>query len=189
MRNNNKYKKILSVSTNLMSKKGFNGVSLQQIADKTRINKSNIFYYFKNKEELLLRILEKPFDEFYRNFQKIVQNNELNPKEKLYKVILNHLTLLIEYRTNSNIFLNELKFLSAKNQRIHFLANIRSYDKGFEKIVVEMKKEGYFEGINSKSVTFGILGMLNWVMKWYRSDGPLTIEQISTDFYRMITKM
>jgi len=188
MRKNYKYEKILSVSANLMSQKGFRGVSFQEIAERSKLPKSSLFYYFRNKEELLLRILEGPFDECYRNFQKIAQNDKLGPKEKLYKAIENHLSLLIEHRPNSIIFLNELRSLSAKNRRIHFLTEIKKYEKGFEKIIVEMKKEGYFEAINSKSVVFGILGMLNWVMRWYRNDGPLTIEEITADFYRMLTK-
>ena len=187
MRKKNKYEKILSVSANLISEKGFNGVSFQQIADKMKVNKSSLFYYFRNKEELLLRILEIPFDEFYGNFQEIIGNNELEPEEKFKKAIDNHLTLLIEYRANVNIFLNELGCLSMKNQRIH-MRRIWEYEKGFEKIIVEMETKGYFNGLDPKIVTFGILGMLNWVIRWYEKRGPLTIKEISNTFYRMITK-
>ncbi len=51
-----------------------------------------------------------------------------------------------------------------------------------------MKTEGYFNGLNTKIVTFGLLGMLNWVAKWYKSDGPLGVEDISNIFYRMIAR-
>lgn len=188
MRENNKYEKILAVATNLVNRKGFNGVSLQEIADKMKLHKSSLFYYFRNKEELLLRILEKPFDEFWRNFENIVQNDQLRPEEKLKKAIENHLTLLIQYQANSNIFLNELRCLSPKNQRMHFLSKIKSYEKGFENIITEMKRDGYFDGEDPRLVTFGILGMLNWVIRWFRRDGRLTINQICDGFYQMITR-
>ena len=187
MKKNNQYDHILSVAANLISQKGFNGVSFQQIADKTKLHKSSLFHYFKNKEELLLRILEIHFDKFYVNFQAIVSNHELEPEEKLRKAIDNHLTLMITYRANGNIFISELENLSIKNRRI-YLIRIREYENNFQRIIAEMQTKGYFDGLDQKIVAFGILGMLNWVTRWYKKSGPLTIEEISNIFYRMVTK-
>jgi len=71
---------------------------------------------------------------------------------------------------------------------MHFLSKIKSYEKGFENIITEMKRDGYFEGEDPRLVTFGILGMLNWVIRWFRRDGRLTINQICDGFYQMITR-
>jgi AcrR family transcriptional regulator len=184
----NQSKKILSISANLISKKGYHGVSLQQIADKAKLHKSTFFHYFKNKESLLVRIIESPFDEFYRNFQELIGHHELGPEEKLKIVIDNHLTLLVEYKDNVNIFLNELRNLPIKNRKTH-LMKIKNYERDFEEIIVGMKKKGYFKGLDPKIVTFGILGMMNWVTRWYKRTGPITIEEISDIFYQMVTKM
>lgn len=187
MKKYTRYEQIVSVSADLISKQGFDGVSFQQIADKVGLHKSSLFHYFKNKEELLLRILDKPFDEFYRNFQAIVSNKELEPEEKLKKAIDNHLTLLIAYRSNVKIFLNEIEKLSLENQRKH-LIRTQNYSKDLEKVIVEMKAKGYFKGLDSKIVTFGVLGMTNWVIRWYKKTGPITVKEISNTFYRMLTK-
>lgn len=187
MKKSTQYEKILTVSAELISKKGFNGVSFQQIADKTKLHKSSLFHYFKNKEELLLRTLEIPFDEFYRTFKEISDNKELGAEEKLKKAIENHLTLLVRYRANVNIFLYELENLSIKNQRIH-VKREREYAKYFEKIIVEMKEKGYFDGLDPKIVSFGILGMLNWATRWYKKSGPLTIKEIAVIFNGMLSK-
>jgi len=184
-RKQNQYERILLASASLMSQMGFKGVSLQQIADKIGLHKSSLFHYFNNKEELLLRILEKPFDQFYHDFQKIIGDKELKPEEKLRKAIYGHLELLMEYDDNVSIFLNDLKSLSEKNRKIH-LAKIKKYEEDFEEIVRGMKKEGFFKGLDPKIVTFGILGMVNWVTRWFRPNGPLTIEEISDIFYRML---
>jgi AcrR family transcriptional regulator len=182
----NQYERILSISESLMSQKGYKGVSFQQIADKVGLHKSSLFHYFDNKEELLLRILERPFNEFYADFQKIMRDKELRSDEKLKKAINSHLSLLMDYEDNVRIFLNELKNLSGKNRRIH-LMKIREYEEGFQEIVEGMKKEGFFKGLDPKIVTYGILGMINWVTRWFRRDGPLAIGEISDIFYRMLT--
>jgi hypothetical protein len=83
--------------------------------------------------------------------------------------------------------LNELRSLSKKNQRL-YLNKRKNYECDFEKIVMDMKAKGFFEGLDTKIVTYGLLGMLNWVVKWYKNTGPLTIKEISNIFYKMVTK-
>lgn len=184
---NNKYEKILSVSTKLISQQGFKGTSLQKIADGVGLHKSSFFHYFKNKDELLLRILKKSVDEVNINLEKIIGNKQLDPKEKFKKAIYNHLNLLIEYIDNVNIYLNEFRSLPKKNQTI-YLEKRKKYEKNFEKIIGEMKKRGFFNGLDKKIVTFGVLGMLNWTVKWYKNDGRLNVKEVSDIFHKMITQ-
>jgi hypothetical protein len=64
----------------------------------------------------------------------------------------------------------------------------KKYEKNFEKVIVEMKRKGYFEGLDKNIVTLGVLGMLNWVPMWFRRDGRLSIKEISTIFYKFIVE-
>lgn len=89
----NKYEKIQLVAASLMNQKSYKGCSPQKIADRVGLHKRCFFHYFKNKEELLLRILEKPIEEVSINLEKMMNNNELRPEEKLREAIDNHLTL------------------------------------------------------------------------------------------------
>ena len=183
----NKYEKILSVAGGLMTRKGYSGTSFQEIADGVGIHKSTLFHYLKNKEELLLHILEKSVDEVNLEIEKIANNSKLKPQEKLRKVFDHQLTTMIyKHSDNVNAYLYELRNLSKKNQR-KYLEKRKRYQKHFEKIIVEMKGKGYFKGLDAKIVTFGLLGMLNWVAKWYKKDGAKSIKDVSNIFYRMIT--
>jgi hypothetical protein len=51
-----------------------------------------------------------------------------------------------------------------------------------------MKDRGYFEGLDAKIVTFGILGMLNSIPRWYRPEGRLTIKEVSDILFKIIVK-
>jgi hypothetical protein len=51
-----------------------------------------------------------------------------------------------------------------------------------------MKEKRYFSGLNTKIVTFGLLGMLNWTVKWYKKDGNFDVETIADIFCKMILK-
>jgi len=183
----NKYEKILSVAGKLISQRGYKGTSLQKISDEVGLHKSSLFHYFKNKEELLLRILEFSTDEVSTELGKIIIDHTLEPEEKLKKAIDNHLTLLSENFDRVNVYLNQIGNLSKKNQKI-YLRKRKKYEKDLEKIVVEMRKHGYFKGLDTKIVTLGLLGMLNWVAKWFKSNGRLTVKDVSNVFYGMVRK-
>ena len=50
--------KILLESQHLFLQKGYDRTSLQMIADKVNISKSNRYHYFKNKEELFYELTD-----------------------------------------------------------------------------------------------------------------------------------
>jgi AcrR family transcriptional regulator len=181
----NKRQKILNIGAKLIAKKGYGRASFQEIADIVKLHKSSLFYYFGSKEELLLKILEKPIQEVGINLGNIVKDKELEPEEKLKKAIGNHLKTLTEHLDTVNIFLNEIRNLSKKNKSV-YIEKRKNYEKEFTKIIREMKSKGHFKGLDPKMVTLGLLGMLNWAVKWYRKDGALSLREISNIFYRIL---
>jgi len=181
----NKQEKILKIAAAMMSRDGFRGTSFQQIADRAGLHKSSLFHYFKNKEDLLLRILEKSIDKASADLEAIIKDPALNPEQRLEKAILNHLTLLIRYSDNVNIYLNELRSLSKKH-RATYLEKRKRYERDMENIVVQLRTKGHFEGLNTKIVTFGLLGMMNWAAKWYKRGGLLDQGEIARIFYKMV---
>jgi len=188
MKRDNKYEKILSVAARLMSRKGYTGVSLQEIADKVGLHKSSLFHYIKNKEELLLRIFGDTFEEEgIRTLKEISEDRSLAPEEKLRKAIDFHLTSVDKDFDSISIFLDQIRSLPQKHQSMALKAR-KKYEKSFQKIMVEMKRKGYFEGLDKRIVTLGVLGMLNWVPMWFRRDGRLTIQEISNMFYKLIVE-
>ena len=54
--------KILLESEHLFLQRGYDRTSLQMIADKVNISKSNLYHYFKNKEELFYELTDSAAD-------------------------------------------------------------------------------------------------------------------------------
>lgn len=154
---------------------------MQEIANKAGLHKSSLFHYFNNKEKLLLAILEKPVDDVNRSLERIIIDKQLTPEEALKMAIHNHLSLTAQNIDNVNISLNEIRNLPKNKQWLH-LKKMKTYEENFTKIVGEMKKKGYFDGLDAKIVTFGVLGMLNWTVRWYKKDGRFDISKIANDF-------
>ena len=183
----NQREKIIAIASRLMSEKGYKGASLQEIADLVGIHKSTFFHYFKNKEELLLAVLRIAIEDVTRNLLLILEDEKLLPEEKLRQAIVNHLDLLAKYKDNVNVYHSEIRFLSEKNRR-KYLETRKYYASCFEKIIDEIKEtdSGYFRGLDTKIVTFGILGMCNWLVKWFKESGPFNTRDIADIFCKMI---
>jgi uncharacterized protein (UPF0305 family) len=113
----------------------------------------------------------------------------LTPSEKLRQAILDHVAVVVNYLNEVNVYLSDMRFLSKKN-RNKYIKIAKSYEANFIKIIDEIKKEEgkSFKGMDSKAVAFGILGMCNWIVKWYKKDGRLAPEEIAETFYAMIAQ-
>ncbi|RJR30908.1 MAG: TetR/AcrR family transcriptional regulator [Desulfobacteraceae bacterium] len=185
----NQYEKIVAIASRLMSEKGYKGASLQEIADRVGIHKSTFFHYFKNKEELLLAVLRIAIEDVAKNVNLILEDDSLSPQEKLKRAICNHLKLLVKYKYNVNVYHSEIRFLSDEKRK-QYLETRKYYAACFEQIVNEIKggDSGLFEGLDSKIVAFGILGMSNWTIKWLSGSGRLSTEEVADVFYKMIAR-
>ncbi|HZX11366.1 MAG TPA: TetR/AcrR family transcriptional regulator [Acidobacteriota bacterium] len=55
--------KILRVAKKVFARKGFDGARVDEIAQKAKVNKALIYYYFKSKEEILEEIMKQFLEE------------------------------------------------------------------------------------------------------------------------------
>ena len=189
LKSGNQREKIVAVASHLMSERGYKGASLQKIADRVGIHKSTLFHYFKSKEELLQVVLRISIHEVTENLNLILEDDSLSPQEKLRHAITKHLSLLVKYRDNVNVYHSEIRFLS-DGKRKEYLETRKYYAACFEQIVNEISDgdSGLFEGLDPKVITFGILGMCNWTIKWLLGSGRLSAEEVADVFYKMITQ-
>lgn len=83
----NQENNILDKSYALFLDKGYNDTTMQDIITETKISKWGIYHYFKSKEEILDRIIDKQLEELFLSIRKIFEDTKLNPVEKLKKYI------------------------------------------------------------------------------------------------------
>ncbi|MES2310386.1 MAG: TetR/AcrR family transcriptional regulator [Verrucomicrobiota bacterium] len=64
--------KLLKVATRLFSKKGFDGVSVDEIVDTAKVNKRMVYHYFGNKEGIYASVLKEAFQKLAEVEKEIV---------------------------------------------------------------------------------------------------------------------
>lgn len=91
---------ILNASEVLFAEKGFDGVSIDEIAKKADINKAMIYYYFSSKEGLFINILQKHIGKV----DMLLSSIDIKPSNDYRSVLRDMLVIAIDYiESNSNI--------------------------------------------------------------------------------------
>lgn len=90
-----KQQKIIFAALDVFSNFGFQGSNLEEIAENAHISKSNLFYYFENKESLYIAVLSHVLKEWLAPLNFFT--NESDPKQ----VLKNYIQLKYEMSVNN----------------------------------------------------------------------------------------
>jgi len=143
-----KRKYILDNFLDLVAEQGFNRVTLKDVAKKSGLTKSGVYYYFKSKEDLLLETINLMYTEIKALMEKNVKPVK-DPVVKLKKYIELKLAFLTDESLALSCFthfsmevLEEIeKFLFDSPELIKRFAEISFEDKGVLKnILYELYK-------------------------------------------------
>jgi len=175
-----KEEQILEVAMKVFRERGYHAASMQEIADAVGMQKGSLYYYISGKQELLFMILDRAIDTITARVEEIYRS-DLSPKEKLWQAIVNHVEVVSERQDMLTILLRERHALSPNQQAVIDEKRV-AYERLFQRILTEGVRAGEFREMDVKIVSFGILGMCNWLYQWYSSEGRLSAKEIGDIF-------
>ncbi len=135
---------ILIVAREVFMQNGYDGTSMQMIADAAGINKSLLHYYYRTKEKLFGKIFSKAFGQFLPHVG-VIFMSDMSLEEKIYAFTERYIDVFIE---NPLIPIFVMQELSKNPQHLADLireAGINP-DIMMEKIVQSLKQEGIVFG-------------------------------------------
>lgn len=175
---------VLESAANIFFAKGFHATSIEDVARDVGMLKGSLYYYIKSKEDLLFRLLLAGIedgDAFIA--QQIDPQGE--PVAQLEGAIRAQIDYIIQNRVPFGLFLQEFDSLSGKRQ--HKVISVMSrYNKRFVELVRKGQEEGKLIAGEPWIIVNGILGMCNWLYRWYDPDQAGDPKQIKSVFVRMI---
>jgi AcrR family transcriptional regulator len=178
---------IVRRAAELFDRQGVANTSIEDIARAVGIKREGIYYYFKSREEIVLEIILPQSQALLFNLTTILRSN-MDSLEQLRAALRNHLSSYNPGYLEMSIALRE-DHLYRQSKRLRELRGIwKTYGDAWKRLVVGGQESGAFDrSIDPKIAAFGILGMCNWVSRWYDRGGPLDLEAITDTFYRMIS--
>ena len=175
---------ILRAAADLFRERGYQASTVDHIAGRLGMSKASLYTHFRAKDEMLAAISRETIEAFTRDLN-LVLGSRLDPAEKLRRMVRQHVRFVIANRSFLTVFFGEEANLPPRFAR-SLAAQKDRYDKGVERIVAEGVRAGIFRDVPPRLVVFGVLGMVNWVHKWYNPAGRWGAEEISSAFLSLI---
>jgi TetR/AcrR family transcriptional regulator, cholesterol catabolism regulator len=158
---------------------GYRGATVERIAAALHMKKGNLYYYFKNKEEILFACHEYSLEGLLRRLEE-VQRSTSPPAEKLRTLIVSFVhTILDEFHGTALIL--QLDALSPAHLKT-VIARRDQFDRGIRQVVEEGIADGSFAPCDVKLISFALLGAINWIPRWFNPAGPATSTEIADHF-------
>jgi AcrR family transcriptional regulator len=170
---------ILKSAAAAFRRRGYHGASVDEIASALEMTKGNLYYYFKNKEEILFACHDYSLDLLLALMAE-VQAANASPEVKLRRLVLAFVHLILDELHGTALTLNPESLSPALLKRV--VAKRDQFDKGVRSIIQQGIDQGVFTPGDPKMIEFAIMGAVNWIAKWYDPAGPMTSDQIGEAF-------
>ncbi len=176
---------VLRTAAHLFLEHGYQKSSMSLIAAQLKITKPALYYYFRNKEEILV--------ECYRagiaHIETLLKETSGNQGSGLYKLRLyveTYAVELVSYDFGRCVaMLDESELSPATRREVRMMK--RRMDLTLRSYVEEGIADGSIGQCNPKLVSFAIAGAINWIGTWYHPDGDLRPQEIGAEFARILT--
>jgi TetR/AcrR family transcriptional regulator, cholesterol catabolism regulator len=170
---------ILKSAAAAFRRHGYHGATVEHIAAALKMKKGNLYYYFKNKEEILFACHQYSLDKLLAILEQIEQRDG-SADAKLRDLIDAFVHTILDELQGTALFL-DLEALSPMHRRA-VIARRDRFDRGLRQVLQQGVGDGTFGAIDVKLLSFAILGAVNWIPRWYQPDGPATSQEIADRF-------
>lgn len=164
-------KKLIDVSIDLFSRKGFKGTSIRDIAAEMNMTTSNIYHYFGTKDGLLSAIERQTQDPLIRELRRIT-SLDLPAMERLKKLVRAHLTYMNAHRKESLIFSFNEEYTSSRTKKFQE-ETLDIYRSEIKRLLCSIGEEK-----DPTIYALCSLGTIIWFLRWYRPDGRFSIDEV-----------
>ncbi len=176
---------VRAAALRLFKEKGYHATSMRDIAAAVGINKGSLYSYIKSKEDLLVPVFEQAQGVLLTEIEQISADASLSPTERLKRAIHAHVTAVADNLDILTVYLSEWRQLGAESLATNRDQRAR-HSYLFHEILREGVAAGEFRPMDTRIVMLGMIGMCNYLFRWYRPEGRLTPDQIADELIEMV---
>lgn len=171
---------ILKAAAAAFKRLGYHGATLEEIAAALRMKKGNLYYYFKNKEDILFACHQYSVERLLEVLERVEQS-EMTPDRKLRELIVSFVHTTLDDLHGTALFL-DIKVLGTRRLKLA-VTKRDQFDQGMRRVIQQGVDWGTFDpSVDPKLLSFAMLGAVNWIPRWFSPDGPSNSQEIADRF-------
>jgi len=174
---------ILRSVANVLRNSRLSSLTIKQVADELGMTKGNLYYYFKDKQDILYHCHMRSVENSLRALSEASALGH-TPSERLRILLVRHIRAIIDDGFGS-ILQTDLENIRS-SQRKQYIAKRDELERGVRLLIEDGVRACEFVCADVRLTGFAILGGINWIPKWYRPNGSFTSVEISehmADYY------
>ncbi|MFV3308296.1 TetR/AcrR family transcriptional regulator [Pseudomonas sp. NY15181] len=168
---------ILASAATLFAEKGFRAITINDVAASLGYTKSVVYYYFKNKNEILWQIFLRMHESYRASIGEVLEK-QLPPAQTLREILYNHALHVMKRKDWTAIYFRDESELES-DQRALMSKRKREYDALIEDVYRNGVEVGCFKNVPCHIAVSGFMGMCNWLHTWFNDQGTLTAEEVA----------
>ena len=167
---------VLQAAAQLFNERGFHATSLDDIAARLNVSKPTLYYYVKNKDEILLQCVSQGLEMMLEGIEasRTAGGKAIDQLMTCMRVYARIVTMdfgMCLIRVG-----DEQLPLDSRTELRRMKSEI---DLAFRRLVAQGVQEGSLQSCDPKMTAFVIAGALSWIGRWYQPGGEYTPEQIA----------
>ncbi len=148
------------------------------------MSKATLYGYFPSKEDLLAAIFHRTMTLVEEGLRDI-ERRGAPPAEQLRQVIRHQVRTVVAERSFLTVFFGEEPNLPARLAR-SIARRKAGYDRAVQGIVERGVRSGAFAVPEPRLLVWALLGMSNWVYRWYNPAGAWDADAIAEAFIALV---
>ena len=174
-------REIIAAAAAIFKDKGYQVATTRDIAAAVGIQQATLYYYVKSKEELLYLVVREPIEQLDRQVEDIVKAS-LPARLKIEQAIGAHVAAFDDNYPHMLVFVQEMHNVV---QALH--DHLRDFPRRYQNLWEEILRQGVSAGelrpqLDITATALMILGMCNWMFRWYRKGGRLDAPALAKQY-------
>ena len=180
---NERLAEIYRTAAQIILRKGYDATSVNDIANALGMTKAGLYHYINGKKELLFDIMNFGLDELEEEV--VTPAHQIaDAGARLRFIIASHARLVTRGQGAITILVDEITALTPAQGR-KITHRKREYFDRLRGLLNNIKAEGRLADVDTTTATFSLLGMVNWLSRWFRQDGALNEEQVAEEIAKI----
>jgi len=170
---------ICRTAARIFRDRGFDATAVSDIARALRMTKAGLYHYFPSKEAMLFEIMRFGLE---RMEAEVIgpASRVRDPEARLRQMLMQHARIITRAEGAVAQLFHEQRALSPVMRKVVNELE-RRYFHLVRATLKEIRKAGRLRDVELSVAALSLIGMIQWLPRWFRPDGRLTADQAARE--------
>jgi AcrR family transcriptional regulator len=176
---------ILRNASKAFMERGYYKTSLDDIAQMQNVTKPTLYYYIKNKEDILIKCEEVACGKI-SNFIDDIRAQDISGFAMLEKFIKGYIIIITDDIARCHV--RHRGQMEDEDARKASIKNHKDIENKVRKVIQKGIEDKSIRNCNSKILAILLFDSLNGISSWFKSDGEVKLDELVEEVLALVQK-